>query len=453
MCNRIQKIAKQDGFFIILVFISFLFHLAMKPGGDDIGRISAYSTMSYKDVLIDTWNFLEGQPRYFTYLIVGTLCHLKYGFWIWRVTDCIIIFIILKSISYLFVKNKDLNLLVGILIGMYPFSEMMTAGAISTTVGYTWILSSLLLALVYLKKANCEKLRWYEILLFTLATIYATEQEQICITLLIIFTVWTIFSFYKKNWYSFTLCCVAELLTLCNAFILFYVAFVGGRSNEIIYYPDFGSLSFIDKLEMAFSSTLDRVLFTNSIMLLLTGFILFIIWQRTKSKIYTFLGVVPFTVCFIGSTKPFLFENIHNAINTTISDTVKYGTIHINNYYNISSYFQLFILCMTGGLILLSLFLIGNNLKESLFSVAFIVLGLMTRMMLMFTVNIFASSTRTYLFLWFSIICTTVYIVDNNYVEIIYPYINRRKNLSTFIQIALPVLAVCALINNMLACI
>ena len=178
MCNRIQKIAKQDGFFIILVFISFLFHLAMKPGGDDIGRISAYSTMSYKDVLIDTWNFLEGQPRYFTYLIVGTLCHLKYGFWIWRVTDCIIIFIILKSISYLFVKNKDLNLLVGILIGMYPFSEMMTAGAISTTVGYTWILSSLLLALVYLKKANCEKLRWYEILLFTLATIYATEQEQ-----------------------------------------------------------------------------------------------------------------------------------------------------------------------------------------------------------------------------------------------------------------------------------
>ena len=204
---------------------------------------------------------------------------------------------------------------------------------------------------------------------------------------------------------------------------------------------------------MAFSSTLDRVLFTNSIMLLLTGFILFIIWQRTKSKIYTFLGVVPFTVCFIGSTKPFLFENIHNAINTTISDTVKYGTIHINNYYNISSYFQLFILCMTGGLILLSLFLIGNNLKESLFSVAFIVLGLMTRMMLMFTVNIFASSTRTYLFLWFSIICTTVYIVDNNYVEIIYPYINRRKNLSTFIQIALPVLAVCALINNMLACI
>lgn len=452
MYNKINQIFKQDKIFFWLMLIFTIFHFMIKPGGDDLGRISSYSAMPYKEVLLDTWRFCERQPRYFTYFIVGTLCHLKYGFLIWRIADCIVLFIIMKSISYIFVNNKEINILVALLISMYPFSEMITAGALSTTVGYTWVLASALLSIALFKKADKDKLKWHEILLMIISIIYATGQEQLCIVLLFIFGFLCIYSFSNKNKYLFLFGCLAELITCVNIFVLFRGAINGGRSNEILYWRDFYSLTFIDKFEIAFSSTLDRVLYTNGIILLLTGLILFIIWKKSENKVYTFIGAVPFTICLVGSTDLGIFKNVHNVINTAVSDTVKYGTIQIDNYYNIGSYLQMFTLCLAGATILLGLFLVGNNFKEGLFAILFIVLGIMTRMMLMVTVNIYASSTRTYLFLWFSIICTTIYVVDNNYKNILGPWIKNKK-VDRILNIIIPILAITTLINNMLACI
>lgn len=453
MSIKIRQKLENDGIFCCLIAILFLFHLGIKPGGDDIGRISSYSVISYKDVLIDTWNFCQGHPRYFTYFIVGTLCHLKFGFFIWKILDCVILYIIVKSISYLFVSNKKLNILVALLFSMYPFSEMITAGALSTTVGYTWVLASALLSLVFIKKASTNNLKWYEIILFIASTIYGTGQEQMCIVFLCIFSAFSVYFMYRKNKYLFLLSFLAEFITCCNAFFLFRGAINGGRNNEIIYFCDFNSLTFIDKFEMAFSSTLDRVFYTNYIVLLLTAFILLILWQKSKNKICTLIAAISFTFTFIGSVDWNIFKNVHDAINTDVSDRVKYGLININNYYLISSYLPLFVLCLTGILTLVGLYLIGNNLKESLISITMLFLGMMTRMMLMVTVNIYASSTRTYLFLWFSIICVTLYIADNNYKNILYPLITKNHNTQRFIQLFLPIIIVILLINNMLICI
>lgn len=452
MLNKLRQTAREDALFYCLVAIYAIFHFAIQPSGDDLDRIAIYTAIPYKNVLWDVAYMCTVSHRWITYFIVFSLCHLRFGLLLWSILDSFVLFVILKCISYLFVNDKRLNLLVALLVAMYPFSEMVTAGAMSTTIGYTWILASALLSLSLLKKAASDRLTRRETLFFACAMTYAAGQEQSCIVLFFILGFLCAQALFRKNKHLFSLCCLAEAITCVNLFFMYLTMRTGKRSFEIVFFRDFISLSLVDKFEMTLSSTLERVLFTNSILLLCTGIVLFILCRKTAEKRYLAVGIVPFVICLVGSTDLGMFGTLRDAINTGISDSVKYGTITVENYHSLASYFQLFVMCAGGLMFLFALFLVGNSAKEGAYAVSLIVLGTISRMILMFTVNVYLSSTRTFLFLWFCVICAAIYVVDRNYDSIFYPYF-QKKNLSGILQIVLPILAVCALINNMFACI
>ena len=167
----------------------------------------------------------------------------------------------------LFVKNKKLNIVVALFVCMYPFKEMATAGALSTTVGYLWIVVAAFFGFALLKKSGENKgLKWYEALLYIISVLYASGQEQMCICLIVIFSITGFCAQKHKNRSLCLWSVIGEIISLANACVLFRVALGGGRIWEAkSYFPDFYSLSFIEKFEMAFSSTVDRIVFDYAI--------------------------------------------------------------------------------------------------------------------------------------------------------------------------------------------
>ena len=117
MKNKWRNFYKQEDLIFYVVILGYLlFHMVILPSGDDLHRIQLYSSVSYGEVLRQTIDFCtEVSPRYFIYFVVNTLIYIKGGFIIWKIMDCVMIFILMKSLSYLFVKNKKLNIVVALL--------------------------------------------------------------------------------------------------------------------------------------------------------------------------------------------------------------------------------------------------------------------------------------------------------------------------------------------------
>lgn len=452
MVNKWKAILEKEGLFITVMLLFVIFHFLVQPGGDDLGRMNV-SGWTYREVIRDTLNFCKGHPRYLVYFTLNTLCWLPGGVFLWRVLDCVMLGIIIKSLVKLSERKEKVENLVILLVCLYPFEEMLTAGALSTTIGYIWVLAAGLGSLVLLKISDERNLKWWELCLLIIAAAFANNQEQLCMILCVTYLIVCIYACVTGRRRLLLMGILTETISLLSAIVLFGAALHGGRSDEIILFKDFGALSFVDKFEMAFSSTADHILYDNGIILIFTGILLFLIWEKTNRKTYLMVGMVPFILCCLGSMSGKLFENFRWAINTNVGKNVKYGAITVENYQYISGYVQIFVMFLIGALILLEVYLVGNSRKEGLIAIAILLLGIMGRMSLMFTVNIVLSATRTYLFLWFALIGTLIYVVANNYERVFKPFFARCPYIKKALSGCIPIVACIALINNLLICV
>lgn len=407
--------------------------------------------MSFWEMIVYTIDYCNTiSPRYLIYFLVNTFIYIKYGFWIWKILDCIMIFVLMKCISYLFVKNKELNIIVGLLVCMYPFMDMATAGPLSTTVGYLWVLAAAMVSFACLKKLTRNRWKWYEIILYVVSVLYASSQEQMCLCLIPIFIL--LCAYGRKNcrkdivmWSA-----AGEGITLINVYILFRGAADSGRSFEAaMFFPDFYSLSFINKLEMAFSSTMDRVVFDYGIFGILSLCICFFLWKKYRMLLIRGTSMLPFVLFVIGKWKwnSGFFSKLKSLINTSIGNTVKYGLIDVENYSGIRGYISLGILCLIGGMTILNILLLDNRKGKGL--VGILLLGMVTRMSLLVTPNIYASSTRTYIFLWFALIVVIICIIDGQYQSSVLPYMEKYRIAAGAVRFIAPIVVVAFLASNM----
>ena len=173
-----QNIKKTLPYVIFFALVLFL-HMFMNFGGDDIWFAKQLSKQPLMDFLNYRYHNWSSRVVIETLLVLITRVNIN----IWRIIDTIIYtisaFCIIKFSNKK--NNKNIYLLGILLILMYTYEEMSSAGWGATTLNYAWCLCGGLLALLPLiKKSRNEKIHKFIYIIGMLGLLYATNQEQSC---------------------------------------------------------------------------------------------------------------------------------------------------------------------------------------------------------------------------------------------------------------------------------
>lgn len=357
-------------------------------------------------------------PRYFWWtsrtIIEFTLCLvLKTSKYLWILLEALMVTLAGYSISKLFIKDnkKENNIMLLFMILVYPLDVMNSAGWAATTTNYMWPLALGLFSLIPIRKIwDGEKIKFWQYPLYTLALLYACNQEQTCaiiVCLYILFTVITTIRDKKLHPYLLiqTLFTIASLI-----FILTCPGNYERQASEISEnFKDIGMLSTLDKLGLGFTANFSEI-FTKGdlVFLMFTGLIYVYIMTNYKDKLYRVVAAIPFLSILVSHYFRRLTEKFFPFINLFFDEfgtkDVKLTAANCNNLFNVLPIvFSLGItIC-----IVLSLLLIFKKLKNNVALLIFLA-GLASRVMMGFSPTVFVSGERTRIYFDFAMIIASL---------------------------------------------
>lgn len=395
----------------ILFILQFILFITIKPIRYDdafyIESITGVPTLSFVLSRYKAWTSRV--------IIEATLGFIfRFSKYIWTFGTIICMTLIGYSISRLFVKKenkKELIMMVLWLVLLYPIERMSSAGWAATTVNYIWPLAFGFYSLISIRKAyDKEKIQVVQGILFVLATLYACNQEQMCIVLLVTYLLFTVILTIRDKRKVSPFMYLQTIITILS--LIFILTTPGNalrKSEEIVtYFPEFSDMTFIEKMVLGVTTTMGEMLVKYSLTFaIFTLMILIFVWTNYKDRLIRGISAVPFTSAIVlGFASP-ITENLSVTI-TWIREAFVKETNILNslNYTYLGSYVEFLISIAVIVCIFISLLLIFKKVKNNM---AFYVFGcgLVTRLVMGFSPTIFVSTNRTCIFLEFAcLICT-----------------------------------------------
>jgi len=357
-------------------------------------------------------------PRYFWWtsrtIIEFTLCLvLKTSKYLWILLEALMVTLAGYSISKLFIKDnkKENNIMLLFMILVYPLDVMNSAGWAATTTNYMWPLALGLFSLIPIRKIwDGEKIKFWQYPLYTLALLYACNQEQTCAIIVCLYLLFTVITTIRdKKLHPYLL--IQTLFTIASLiFILTCPGNYERQASEISEnFKDIGMLSTLDKLGLGFTANFSEI-FTKGdlVFLMFTGLIYVYIMTNYKDKLYRVVAAIPFLSILVSHYFRRLTEKFFPFINLFFDEfgtkDVKLTAANCNNLFNVLPIvFSLGItIC-----IVLSLLLIFKKLKNNVALLIFLA-GLASRVMMGFSPTVFVSGERTRIYFDFAMIIASL---------------------------------------------
>ncbi|WP_353948996.1 DUF6056 family protein [Sporolactobacillus sp. Y61] len=344
-------------------------------------------------------------------LIEAVLVTLLYiSGWLWKLLNVMMIGLFVFSLSYLFVKRekRTANWLIVCLFLLIPAPAFHSAGWASTTLNYLWPMTLGLIALFPLKKILLkQQLKKYESFLYACALIFAANQEQLCVSLLIIYGGFLIYFIFYRRLPFFIL---SQFLIAAASF-LFIMNAPGNHARLMVqvekYNHHFFMLPMINKIEIgAFSSTLNHFIFQfDPIFVLLSFVVMAATYARYQELFLRTISTVPlFCVLMFGMMHPMtsaLYPRIRKSLIDV--DVIPYGYIHLENVWSLESYLPIAVLGLTVLCLMLALLYLFNGRRILILIYLVLLAGFMSRMVIGFTPSAWGSGVRAFFFLYVSL--------------------------------------------------
>ncbi len=411
--EKISKVLKNGRSAIIALFLLELFlTFFVTP--------NKYDDKTFLESVTGTSIISYVKPRYYTwtsrFLIEYVLCGvLKISKYLWILIESFMVALAGYSISKIFVKDNknENNIMLIFMILAYPITIMNSAGWAATTVNYMWPLATCLFALVPIRKIwDNEKIRFFEYPLYTLALIFAGNQEQTCAILCgtyILFTILMIIKNKKVHPYMI----IQTILIIAS--IVFILTCPGNyvRNEQEIQelFKDFRTLTILDKISLGFTTAMGVIINQSSMVyLILTLIIAVYIFSNYKEKLYRVIALIPFlSICLLGIGKNVIsafLPFISSFRNLIVGEQMMLNASNINNLLSV---FPLIFAFINFICIALSILLIFKNLKNNIAILVFLV-GLASKIIIGFSPTVFSSNSRTMIFFDFSMIIISILI-------------------------------------------
>lgn len=423
MLNKCKKMLNRlyqwDSFpFVILVSGMILLHLTITYGTVDDSwcldnlvldkngwSISSFLGMDLRSYFVyryQTWS----SRLVIEYVALMIISHRI----LWTAVNIAMVLLIARCISLFFPSGniRKKNWMITCLMFIFPFQITGDTGWVATSMNYLWVLALGLYAMVSVYKAfQGIRMKWYEYLLCTIALFYAVNAEQMCAVLLAVFLISTIYLLKTKkiNIYIMfqTLICAGGmvLVLICPGNAL-------RAASEIPkWFPDYTQLSFMQKTELGYSSSLYEFIMQPNLIFTIFSFLLLIsIFLKQKNKILRTIAAIPFATSLIFG----LFGSYASTVFPWIAAVKNAMTIYGTGatFASVQSLFPDVLLAMICLSVLFSIYHAFDNKDTGLLAILIVLLGFATRIMMGFSPTIWASGERTFTIMFFSFIICSV---------------------------------------------
>ena len=248
--------------------------------------------------------------------------------------------------------------------------------------------------------------------------IYACNQEQagaILVTVYALFVGSELYQKQKVNKYIW-----GQLFLGILGLIVIFTA-PGHIKRSVLYtrfnMPDFIQLDFVDKFIRGFTSTGAYILNgKNIIWLLFTSFLFFSVMAFSKRKLTKIIAIVPFlhSLCF-GVFQEYLLPQKIKDLFVYYPEwgygLPDYRYINALTYSEWKYYLPLFLEILVLGLIVLTIFWSYRKMEGVELFLIFAA-GMSSRVIIGFSPTLYGSSSRTFIFLYFSLAIAIVFMFD-----------------------------------------
>ena len=397
------------GGLIILFILELILTITIKPiRYDDAFYIKQFGANTIIDFIHH--RYLTWTSRVLIETTLGLI--FKISGYVWVFGQIFIMTLIGYSISKLFVKEnkRQMNFMILWMLMLYPVERMAGAGWAATTVNYAWPLAMGMFSLISIRKMwDKEKIKVIPGILYVLSLIYSCNQELCCGVLLVTYVMFAIILTIRDKKKVNIFIYVQVLITILS--IIFILTTPGNairKLDETVgYFPDYYSLSIIEKFSTGITATIGEMIANYSITFaVFTGIIAVYVYTNYKDKFVKAIGLVPFVFTMIFSYLNAVTNNIYVIKLIRENFLVEKVLIIPQNFNYIGSYINLIISLIIIVSIFANLLLIFKNIKRSIAFYVFGV-GLVTRLTLAFSPTIFISQNRTFIIMEIAdLICT-----------------------------------------------
>lgn len=408
-----MKLSREKGYWGILgIFIAIMTigQVAIPVMGDDAFFINQSFSVDWLVGRYQQWS-----SRIF---IEAILVLISKQLWLFRVFNAIIFVSLLDLLTESsFGRHIKGLFLVAIFFLFLPVTLFLSAGWLATSLNYLWPITAGIFVMKQLDKTVTAK----TLLGLSVLTLFATNQEQICIAILLMLLGKLLFLAVTKEKIH---CAYYLVLGLTMMNVVLMTLSPGNQSRQIqsipIFFPEFAQFGLFDKINLGISNTSKVLLVQQNLLMLflITLLALFIILHSQKWYIKCLsvipLLVVPINIILITLThngytiqafSQYLLEKQSSpALSQVLQLVATLLTNDVSIILNVG--FILIFFC-----ILLCLWEMSQSLSLSyLFTV-----GLASHAMMGFSPSIFKSGDRTAFILYMVIIYVILSVLKRFY--------------------------------------
>lgn len=417
LANKIESTVRSNNFpFVILLLIMIVLHQA----------ISTYSFSDEQSVR-DTTTWSNAWERYTQQLTINNRVIPMALYYtlpllpeiVWKFLDISVVMLIALSLSILFHaetrSSRTLNWVIVGLILLYPMKDMSSAGWLTTTIFYSWIVAFTFVSFIPIQKwYKKEPVGMKEYVVYTIATIIASNSPQPAVIISVLYALFWADIFHRSEevpkFLTFQFCVAFTSLI----FFTFHPATIHRLEAEKQWWIDFDMISTIQKLKMGIGDTFSHFLaFPDPIFILLCGIILYAVIRKYKDPFYRVISAIPFGLSVLPLLAPIVYRifpawerwvqyqyKLANLYDGRIVEITTQDRLTLLDYTILENYLPIIIHIILAGLICIALYLIFENTRKTILVVAIFMLGMFSRLTMGFSPTLLGSSARTFLFLY-----------------------------------------------------
>lgn len=274
----------------------FCMHIPMKYFNDDLTVLPSVETMSLFEFFVQR---LYSNGKVLTDVFANFFY--RFPIIVWKVFDTVVYLLIARIIAKTFTEDTWQDAVtVCLLIGLFPFWYLSTAGWVATSTNYLYPMLCLLAVASFVKRVSQGKrVRVFQCILAGCATVYATNQDQAAMILIGGLLLYLLYAVVVKADRK-TIRCVSACLgfAVISYGVMFLLPGHINRMNSTTelnrWLPEYVEWSLPKKIYKGYTSTVANLFFHN-VKLFDLFCLLVLLLSATNAKIANrIIGGVPF---------------------------------------------------------------------------------------------------------------------------------------------------------------
>lgn len=392
--------------FSAFAFVMFCMHIPMAYFNDDLSFLSGIGNGNIWDFVVERF-FSNG--KVFTDVLANVFYRLPAI--VWKICNACVFVLVAIIATRVFANDSCLDaFIVCTLIGLFPFWYLSTAGWVATTTNYLYpTLCILIVTLVVKNVLNGRKISVWQYFCAAISVIYAANQDQAAMIIIGELSLVLVYCIITKA--------DRDILSRISIFLAFsivcYIAefLLPGHLNrlnngeEMLHWlPEYADWSIGKKIYRAYTATVAELMFHDVALYGVFCLLLFLVGLTSEKVFCKITGMIPLAIKIgsrlLGSDK-FLTYPPYAGGMPELRD---FGT----GFYGLA----VLLLSMVALIsIVMTVCLCIGNQKSKFQILLLLILGAGSRIMMGFSATLYASHARTFTYILFAIMFSSVLLI------------------------------------------